>query len=146
VVDRLQDAASKEGCVMTLEAAPNLVGAWDRLRVEQVLTNLLANAIKYGAGKPIDVIVRADGRDAEVAVIDGGPGIPEEDLQRIFGRFERASSMRNYGGLGLGLYVARQIIEAHGGSVSARNLPKRGARFVVRLPRQGAPHGAMVTL
>jgi len=139
VVERLQDTAAKEGCTVTLQAAPDLVGFWDRLRVEQVLTNLLANAIKYGAGSPVSVIVRADGRDAEMEVTDGGPGIPEDDLHRIFGRFERASSLRNYGGLGLGLYVARQIIEAHGGTVTARNLPDRGARFVVRLPRLDCP-------
>jgi PAS domain S-box-containing protein len=77
VVERLQDTAAKEGCSVTLQAAPDLVGFWDRLRVEQVLTNLLANAIKYGAGSPVSVIVRADGRDAEMEVTDGGPGIPE---------------------------------------------------------------------
>jgi PAS domain S-box-containing protein len=135
VVERLQDTAEKEGCSVTLEVAPALVGSWDRLRVEQVLTNLLHNAIKYGAGHPVGVIVRMDGHDAVMEVTDRGPGIPEKDLHRIFGRFERASSMRNYGGLGLGLYVARQIIEAHGGTVSAGNLPQRGAHFVVRLPR-----------
>jgi PAS domain S-box-containing protein len=144
VVERLTDAASKEGCAMTLETAGGLVGSWDRLRVEQVLMNLLANAIKYGAGGPVRVIVRADGHDAELEVNDRGPGIPEKDLHRIFGRFERASSMRNYGGLGLGLYVARQIIEAHGGTVSARNVPEGGARFLVRLPRLDCPPGSVV--
>jgi PAS domain S-box-containing protein len=139
VVERLNDTAAKEGCALLVEAGPDLVGAWDKLRVEQVLTNLLSNAIKYGAGNPVRVEVSSDRADAVLEVTDGGPGVPEKDLQRIFGRFERASSMRNYGGLGLGLYVARQIIEAHGGTVSARNLPEGGARFVVRLPRLDCP-------
>jgi PAS domain S-box-containing protein len=146
VVERLQDAALKEGCEVSVEAESELIGSWDRLRVEQVLINLLANAIKYGAGSPVSVIVRADGHDAEMVVTDRGPGIPEKDLHRIFGRFERASSMRNYGGLGLGLYVARQIVEAHGGSVSARNLPEGGARFLVRLPRLACPPGSTVKI
>jgi signal transduction histidine kinase len=111
-----------------------MVGSWDRLRVEQVLTNLLANAIRYGAGGPIDVTLKGEGGEAILEVTDHGPGVPERDLQRIFGRFERASSMRNYGGLGLGLYVARQIIEAHGGSISALNPATGGARFTIRLP------------
>jgi PAS domain S-box-containing protein len=141
VLERLQDAAIKDGCSVTLDAAPGLVGSWDRLRVEQVVTNLLSNAIKYGAGSPVTVSVREDGREAVVEVADHGPGVPEKDLNRIFGRFERASSMRNYGGLGLGLYVARQIIEAHGGTVSARNLPEGGAAFSIRLPRLDCPPG-----
>jgi PAS domain S-box-containing protein len=139
VVDRLRDTALKEGCSLELEAPTELVGSWDRLRVEQVLTNLLANALKYGAGQPVQVSVQGVAKEAILAVTDQGPGVPEKDLQRIFGRFERASSMRNYGGLGLGLYVAREIVEAHGGTVSALNLPERGARFEVRLPRLDCP-------
>jgi PAS domain S-box-containing protein len=139
VVDRMEDTAVKDGCTLTLESAPRLIGAWDRLRVEQVLMNLLANAIKYGAGGPVTISVREEAGDAVVEVTDRGPGVPAKDLDRIFGRFERASSMRNYGGLGLGLYVARQIIEAHGGKVSASNVAEGGARFLVRLPRRECP-------
>ena len=135
VVDRWRDSAAKEGCALEVECDAELLGAWDRLRVEQVLTNLLSNAIKYGAGKPILVTAHLAGEEVLLTVTDSGPGVPEKDLKRIFDRFERASSMRNYGGLGLGLYVARQIADAHGGSVSAQNLPEGGARFVVRLPR-----------
>jgi signal transduction histidine kinase len=78
---------------------------------------------------------------AVLEVTDRGPGIPEQDLGRIFGRFERAVSLRNYGGLGLGLYVARQIVEAHGGTVTACNSPECGARFTVRLPPAACPPG-----
>jgi len=134
VVERLRESAAREGAPVTVVAPTGLVGSWDRLRFEQVLTNLLANAIKYGKGGAITVTLTADQGEAVLEVSDRGPGVPEQDLQRIFGRFERASSMRNYGGLGLGLYVARQIIEAHGGSVSARNPAGGGAVFTVRLP------------
>ena len=134
VVERLGESAAREGSPLQVEAQLGLVGSWDRLRLEQVLTNLLANAIKYGAGRPIDVQLTAERGEVVLRVTDHGPGVPEQDLQRIFGRFERASSLRNYGGLGLGLYVARQIVEAHGGTVSAQNLPGRGAEFSVRLP------------
>src|SRR5207237_1016859 len=82
-------------------AADATAGSWDRLRLEQVLVNLLSNAIKYGAGRPVEVTVRRDGEEALLIVRDHGPGIPPGDLARIFGRFERAASMRNYGGMGL---------------------------------------------
>jgi signal transduction histidine kinase len=110
------------------------VGAWDRLRLEQALTNLLANAIKYGAGKPIAVSVRRHGNDVMLQVRDHGPGVPEPELARLFRRFERASSIRNYGGLGLGLYFIQAIVDAHGGSVTAQNMPDGGARFQITLP------------
>jgi signal transduction histidine kinase len=96
--------------------------------------NLLSNALKYGAAAPVEVRVAAEGSEAVLTVEDGGPGIPEDALSRIFGRFERAVPARHYGGLGLGLYVSREIVTAHGGSIAAQNVPGRGARFTVRLP------------
>jgi PAS domain S-box-containing protein len=142
VVERLAENAAREGSPLQVNAAPGLVGSWDRLRLEQVLVNLLSNAIKYGAGGPVEVTASAEQGEAVLRVTDHGPGVPEQDLQRIFGRFERASSLRNYGGLGLGLYVARQIVEAHGGTVSAHNLSAGGACFSVRLPLLGCEPGA----
>jgi PAS domain S-box-containing protein len=138
VVERLRESARRDGCELILSVEDGLEGLWDRPRVEQVLNNLLTNAIRYGAGAPIEITLTAEGGEAVLRVRDNGPGIPEQDLKRIFGRFERASSMRNYGGLGLGLYVARQLIEAHGGTVSAQNPPSGGACFTVRLPRAPA--------
>jgi len=111
-----------------------LPGRWDRLRIEQVLTNLISNAIKYAAGVPIHVSLAREADTAVIEVRDGGPGIPENELSRIFERFERAASAHNYGGMGLGLYVAQQIAGAHGGAIVASNLPSGGARFAVRLP------------
>jgi hypothetical protein len=135
VVERMSEAAQAASCRIETEVAPQLVGTWDRFRVEQVITNLLGNAIKYAAGCPIHVGVFADKGEAVIEVSDRGPGLPPQNDQ-IFGRFERAASMRNYGGLGLGLYIVQQIAEAHGGSVAACNAPDGGARFLVRLPRK----------
>ena len=107
------------------------------------MTNLLSNAVKYGAGRPISVDVRASGpgADADVwlVVSDEGIGMSSDDLGRIFGRFERAVSGRNYGGLGLGLWIVRQVVDAMGGTISVESQPGRGSTFTVRLPRHAAP-------
>jgi signal transduction histidine kinase len=98
------------------------------------VVNLLSNAIKYGAGCPIDVSLRRQGDEAVLEVSDRGPGISGEDLIRIFERFERAASVRKYGGLGLGLYVAREVAVAHGGTVTVDNRSEGGVCFRVGLP------------
>jgi PAS domain S-box-containing protein len=134
VVEHLADSASSAGCQLTMTASAAIPGRWDRLRIEQVAMNLISNAIKYAAGEPIDVSISRDGDMAVMEVRDQGPGIPEDQLPRIFERFERAASTRHYGGMGLGLYVARQIAEAHGGTITVANLPEGGACFTVRLP------------
>ncbi len=97
-------------------------------------TNLLANAIKYGEGKPIDVVVALKDGVAVLVVRDRGIGIAPQDAERIFGRFERATSATSYGGLGLGLYIAQQIAAAHGGRISVESAPGQGAAFTVALP------------
>jgi len=134
MLERLAPAAAKAGCELSREISGPLMGTWDALRVEQILTNIVSNAIKYAAGTPIKVTLFREGDQAVLQVRDRGPGVPEQDLQRIFGRFERAASMRHYGGLGLGLYVSNQIVQAHGGSLDARNVPDGGVCFTVRLP------------
>ncbi|WNG43818.1 PAS domain-containing sensor histidine kinase [Archangium minus] len=134
VTERLREAATHASCEVRLQSGQPIEGDWDRLRIEQVLTNLLSNAFKYAAGSPIELSVSREGPDARLVVTDKGPGIPEKDLPRLFGRFERAASIRHYGGLGLGLYVSREIVEAHGGSISASNQPGGGACFTIRLP------------
>lgn len=134
VVDRLREAAVREGCTVTVSGAPGLVGRWDRLRIEQVITNLLSNAIRYAAGTPISISLAGDGEEAVVTIEDGGPGIAQEDRERVFERFERGFSMRNYGGMGVGLYVTRQIVERHGGTIEAENAPGGGARMTIHLP------------
>ena len=127
-------ASERANAPIALSGEQAIEGQWDRTRIEQVVTNLLANALKYGAGAAIDVTLTREGDVAVIAVRDRGPGIPANDLERIFGRYERAASMLHYGGLGLGLYVAEQIVLAHAGSIAAENLEQGGALFTVRLP------------
>jgi len=137
VLDTLHDSAARAAAPLSLHVDGEAAGMWDRTRIEQLLMNLLANAIKYGAGRPIDVTLSRDGDHAVVVVRDRGPGIDPADMHRIFGRFERATSVRHHGGFGLGLYVAREIARAHGGSIAVDNAPDGGARFTVRLPVAG---------
>ena len=111
-------------------------GRWDRIRIEQVIANLLVNAAKFGEGKPISLEVSAQGDHARLRVVDRGIGIPEEHQSRVFDRFERAVPAHHFGGLGLGLYVVRQIAEAHGGRVQVESTPGSGATFTVDLPRE----------
>jgi PAS domain S-box-containing protein len=135
VVERFREHAIRAGSVVTVRSEGVLEGRWDRLRIEQVVTNLLANALKYAAGTPVDIVLSGNEQEVTLTVSDGGPGIAESEWDRIFLRFERAASMRNFGGLGLGLYVARQIVEAHGGDIRLSRLRPKGAHFVIRLPR-----------
>lgn len=134
IIDNLRGRAAKAGCELSLDVAAPVLGVWDRPRIEQVFVNLLANAFRYGAGAPVSVVLRREGSEAIVEVCDRGPGVPEADRERIFGRFERASSIRHYGGLGLGLYMAREIVKAHAGTIAAANRPEGGAVLTVRLP------------
>jgi signal transduction histidine kinase len=137
VIDGMRSTATRAGCDLRLECPADGVairGTWDRLRLEQVVMNLLSNAFKYGAGQPVTVSVSAQGREVVLKVCDKGPGVADKDVHRIFDRFERASPMRHYGGLGLGLYVSREIVRAEHGSIGVRNLPEGGACFEVHLP------------
>lgn len=134
VAARFELPATQAHSPILLELSGPAMGAWDRLRLEQVVTNLLSNALKYGAGKPVHLQVSADTRCARLVVRDEGIGIAPESLPRLFGRFERAVSERHYGGLGLGLYITRQIVEALGGTVGVTSTPGAGATFTVELP------------
>lgn len=132
-VERVKENADLAAAPITLVADPSVKGAWDRLRLEQVLINLLSNAIRYAPGAEIVVTVSRAGNQALMSVRDHGPGIPAGEEQRIFERFERGSDSMA-GGLGLGLYIVRQIVEAHGGSVDVGAADGGGAVFTVRLP------------
>ena len=127
------------GCVQRrLRGSPDvkrrIVGQWDRFRLDEAFSNIISNAIKYGAGHPIDIQLQASDENAVLVVEDHGIGIAPDDLSRIFGSFERTVASKNYGGLGLGLYIARQIIEQLRGSIRAENRPCGGARFVIKVP------------
>jgi PAS domain S-box-containing protein len=134
-VTSLLDAdARRAGCPVRVESEGPVVGHWDKARLDQVITNLLSNAIKYGAGAPIAITVRKlDGR-ARLTVRDQGIGLSPSERGRIFERFERAVSAKHYGGLGLGLYIVRRIVDAHGGQIAVESAPGAGAQFVVELP------------
>jgi hypothetical protein len=134
VAERHKVELERAGCALELRAEPDVVGHWDRLRLDQILTNLLTNALRYGPGKPITIEVEGDGARARLRVTDRGIGIAEKDHARIFERFERAASERHYGGLGLGLWIARQLVEALGGTISVTSQPGAGASFLVDLP------------
>jgi PAS domain S-box-containing protein len=135
VLEDLEEQASQSGCSLLLVAPEPIRGLWDRQRLEQVLVNLVSNSIKYGAGKPVQVIVSGDQGVARIEVADQGIGIQSADLERIFLRFERAAPLRHYGGLGLGLYLTKSIVGAFGGSIRVVSTPGKGSAFTVELPR-----------
>ncbi|CAM3302016.1 sensor histidine kinase [Corallococcus soli] len=135
VVVRYTPQALQVGSTVEVEAPDPIPGNWDQTRLEQVLTNLLTNALKYGAGKPIRVHVRSEAGLALLTVQDEGIGIAPEQQPRVFDRFVRAVSERNYGGLGLGLFITQQIVEAHGGIVQVRSTLGQGSSFTVLLPQ-----------
>jgi signal transduction histidine kinase len=110
------------------------VGTWDAMRLSQVAANLLGNAVKFGNGKPVRVRVRKEGDEAILSVADEGIGIPPEKLGPIFDRFERAVIESQYQGMGLGLFIVKQIVDAHGGTIHVESEPGRGSVFTVRLP------------
>lgn len=134
VTDRFGEQLQRASCTLRLAQHEPIRGDWDRARLDQVLTNLLANAIKFGAGQPIEVDVGERGCTAWFRVRDHGIGIEASDVQRIFDRFERAVPTRHYGGLGLGLFISRQIVESHGGTIRVESQPGDGAAFTVELP------------
>jgi PAS domain S-box-containing protein len=131
---RLRQEAESNGCSVSVARGGPVPAEFDPLRIEQVVTNLLTNAIKYGRGKPVEVEVESGGGAARLVVRDQGIGVASGDAARIFERFGRAVSVREYGGLGLGLYISRQIVEAHGGTINVASEPGKGATFLVEFP------------
>ncbi|QRN96261.1 HAMP domain-containing histidine kinase [Archangium violaceum] len=137
VTERFADQAAAMGSPLRLHARGPVRGQWDRERLDRVATNLLSNALKFGQGQPIEVEVLADGPRARFAVRDHGVGIPPEAQQRLFGRFERLGDTGRPGS-GLGLYIVRQLVEAHGGTIHVSSLPGQGSTFTVELPQAHA--------
>ncbi len=130
------DAARRQ--VEVRFAGPDAVPArFDRPRLQQAVAHLLSNALKFGQGRPVDVVVEVAAGAARVAVRDRGIGVDARERERIFGRFERAVSARHYGGLGLGLFMARRIAEGHGGTVRVESPPGGGSAFVLEIPLRG---------
>jgi len=138
-VERVRAQSDAAGIEITLDV-PAILGRWDAVRLEQVLMNLLSNAVKYGLRQPIRIAAYVAEPVVHIEVIDHGIGLAASETERIFGKFERAVSTAHYGGLGLGLYIARQIVEAHRGWIAVDSAPGRGSTFRVTLPlRAGEP-------
>ena len=134
VVAGLAAQSSSAGAVLEFAGGTPVRGRWDRLRLEQVTTNLVANALRHAPGSPVAVSVHRDQETAVILVEDRGPGVPQELLPRLFERFVHGGDAPRHGGLGLGLYISHRIVTAHGGTITAENRPGGGAAFTVRLP------------
>ncbi|XYH96816.1 sensor histidine kinase [Sorangium sp. So ce1128] len=126
--------ARAAGTPVRIVASEPVFGLWDGARIEQVVQNLLTNALKYGGGSPIEVSLAREGTTAKLTVRDHGPGIAAEDRDRVFEPFQRIASTYKSQSLGLGLYIVREIVQAHGGSIVIESPDSGGAAFVVRLP------------
>jgi signal transduction histidine kinase len=134
VLERHADAARHSRCEISMDVPERIVGRWDGQRLREAIEQLVCNAIKFGGGSPVRVELSRNAGAARVLVLDEGHGIAPADQERIFGRFERAVSVRNYGGLGVGLWIAREIARAHGGDVTVESAPGEGSAFSLRVP------------
>ncbi|HLE13090.1 MAG: hypothetical protein A2504_12395 [Bdellovibrionales bacterium RIFOXYD12_FULL_39_22] len=133
VVERHHEQLIFAGNEIEISSVKSVNGRWDKFRIEQVITNLLTNAIRYGPGKIIKIKIGIEQNEAVVVILDQGIGIAEENLARIFLKFERVTGME-VGGLGLGLYIVAQIIEAHHGSIKVESQLGQGSSFTIKLP------------
>jgi signal transduction histidine kinase len=139
---RFKDDLASAGCSLSVVVAgPSgskspILGRWDRMRLDEVITNFLSNAIKYGAGKPVQIRVSATKTVATVEIEDQGIGISPDDQRRLFERFARVVSPEHYGGFGLGLWIVKLLVEAMGGKVAVRSAVGTGSVFSAELPRQ----------
>jgi signal transduction histidine kinase len=136
VVARERQAWTTEQCVLTLKTAGPVFGRWDRLRLDQMITNLLSNALKYGLGNPVEVELVADANRARLSVRDHGIGIAPGEQSKIFEPFQRTVDRRRFTGLGLGLWIVRRIVEAMGGTIRVESGLGAGSTFTVELPRR----------
>jgi PAS domain S-box-containing protein len=135
VVGRFKELAALASTPIRLVHDGPVWAQWDGRRVEQVLSNLLANALKYAPGQEVTLGLEAVANQVRLWVQDSGPGIAPEKQASLFERFERAGASPSVGGLGLGLFIARRIVEAHQGKIWVESAPGQGARFLVQLPR-----------
>jgi signal transduction histidine kinase len=136
VAARFAPDATAAHCTVTLALNDHATGVLDATRLDQIVTNLIANALKYGAGAPVEIAVEADEQVIRLTVRDHGIGISPVDQERIFRRFERAADERQYSGAGLGLWITSELVKALGGRITLHSVPGAGAAFTVVLPRR----------
>ncbi|HYH40010.1 MAG TPA: HAMP domain-containing sensor histidine kinase [Azospirillum sp.] len=141
VADSHAAEAAYTGATIRLDLPDSLPGRWDALAIEQIVGNLVSNAVKFGADGPVDVVLRAEGDAVRLTVRDRGPGIPPAEMERIFGQFEQVIAGPARAGFGVGLWLVRSLVDAHGGSIAVDSPPGAGAVFTVRLPRDATPTG-----
>ncbi|GAO04780.1 PAS domain-containing sensor histidine kinase [Anaeromyxobacter sp. PSR-1] len=134
VAARFEPDVRRKGAALSVHAPGPIPGRWDRRRVGDAIAAVLGNAVKYGGRSPIEITASRDDGRAVVVIEDRGPGIAVEDQSRVFERFERAAPVAHYPGLGVGLWTARQILNAHGGEIAVESAAGKGARFSLRLP------------
>jgi signal transduction histidine kinase len=134
VLDRFDLEIQRRHVAINVDAPDPVPGIWDAARIDQVVTNLISNALKYGAGRPVEVSVRAEASQAVVVVRDHGIGIPDDAQRKIFGPFSRAVTAKHHEGLGMGLWIAHQIVQASGGRITVDSRPEHGSTFTVELP------------
>jgi len=139
-VRRVRELSTWTPSVIELAEGPPVIGYWDPVRIEQIATNLLTNAVKYGRGEPVKVSLEADEATARLQVKDRGIGIAPEDQERIFQRFERLTLEHQDHSLGLGLYIVRELVNAHGGSIQLESEQGKGSTFTIELPRYRMPN------
>jgi signal transduction histidine kinase len=135
VLDRFDLEIQRRHVTLKVHAPNPVPGIWDAARVDQVITNLISNALMYGAGRPVEVSVRVEASQAVVVVRDHGIGIPEDAQNKIFGPFAHVFTATHHAGLGLGLWIAQQIVQASGGRIKVDSRPEQGSTFTVELPR-----------
>jgi PAS domain S-box-containing protein len=140
-IERFSPDAERTGSTIKARLTPDVIGRWDSGRLEEITNNLISNAIKYGDGKPIEIQTSMDPttKIARLVVMDHGIGIPKDMLANIFNRFERAHAEKKIKGVGLGLYIVRQLVEAHGGSIHVESEVGKSSTFTVELPLQHTP-------
>jgi signal transduction histidine kinase len=141
VVEEFADDLARADCQLELDLEDGVTGHWDRGALDQVLTNLISNALKYGSGRPVAVRLSADQDDAVLEIRDQGIGISADDQARIFHKFERAVKRRQHGGFGIGLWITRQIVEGLQGTIAVSSAPGEGSTFRVTLPRRQSLQG-----
>lgn len=142
VFEQFSSQLREAGCEVHLDLEEGAEGVWDRYRMEQVISNLVTNILRYARGQPVHVRLEKLIGGARLVVQDHGPGIKPEHLEKIFQRFERPGASQSISGLGLGLFICRQIVNLHGGRIWAESAPGQGVRFIIELPDRIIPKQA----